>query len=173
MRPRTNNHLRQRVHKIWYTNVGGDKYIISTSARAVYASCNLWAKAKGLQESRLIIRGDQARDFVAFSEDYTHIRHLIYSRTGVPVISVLIKLHYPICNLLFFNTIALKVFPFSFRHYYKRGILERVEGRRLVYKFSRIAMERVREKRYSVWVWTVYNNSETHAKYPNVCFVSP
>ncbi|KAK3104131.1 hypothetical protein FSP39_024646 [Pinctada imbricata] len=38
----------------------------------------------------------------------------------------------------------------AMRHYYKRGILERVEGRRLVYKFSRIAMERVREKRYSV-----------------------
>ncbi|XP_062601638.1 ETS-related transcription factor Elf-3-like isoform X1 [Saccostrea cucullata] len=38
----------------------------------------------------------------------------------------------------------------AMRHYYKRGILERVEGRRLVYKFSRVAMERVREKRHSI-----------------------
>ncbi|XP_069132043.1 ETS-related transcription factor Elf-3-like isoform X2 [Argopecten irradians] len=38
----------------------------------------------------------------------------------------------------------------AMRHYYKRGILERVEGRRLVYKFTSLAMERVREKKLPV-----------------------
>ncbi|KAL3842968.1 hypothetical protein ACJMK2_020938 [Sinanodonta woodiana] len=32
-------------------------------------------------------------------------------------------------------------------HYYKRGILERVEGRRLVYKFSMLALEKLQSPR--------------------------
>ncbi|KAL4224608.1 hypothetical protein ACF0H5_015306 [Mactra antiquata] len=37
----------------------------------------------------------------------------------------------------------------AMRHYYKRGILERVEGRRLVYKFSKVTLERMNQKKHA------------------------